>query len=184
MWFCTGFNLDISRTLTDYYQIMIRSLSLLVHGQFVFFGSWSVLFFYRVTHLVQYMYFLYLGQLKNFFRTVTDSSSIHEFCLNTSWGQFISKSSWTQTMNYSCPVHEHFMNGLKCSWFHELHFPGVWPSSSWEDVHGWQRTQTHSKRYPEWLMWAKNRHSLPFWNMTCIVENEVLDRKQKIGNVV
>ena len=110
-------------------------------------------FFYRVTHLVQY--FLYLGQLKNFFRTVTDSSSIHEFCMNTSWGQFISKSSWTQTMNYSCPVHEHFMNGLKCSWFHELHFAGVWPSSSWEDVHGRQRMQTHSKRSPEWLMWAK-----------------------------
>ena len=79
-----------------------------VHDQF-FISSWS-----------------YLGHMKNFLRTVTDSSSVHEFFMNTSWGQFISKSSWTKTMNYSSPVHEHFMNGLKGSWFHELHFAGVW----------------------------------------------------------
>ena len=28
-------------------------------------------------------------------------------------------------MNYSSPVHEHFLNGLKVSWYHELHFAGV-----------------------------------------------------------
>ena len=86
------------------------SLFLSVHDQFFIFTEWPM---------------SYLGHMKNFLRTVTYSSSVHEFFMNTSRGQFISKSSWTKTMNYSSPVHEQFMNGLKGSWFHELHFAGV-----------------------------------------------------------
>ena len=73
-----------SWSLLYLYQFMISSLFLSVHDQFfIFTGS-----------LIRVQYFLYLGHLKNFLGTVTDSSSIHEFFMNTSWGQFISWMAW------------------------------------------------------------------------------------------